>query len=371
MSLVNINNLIYLKYNYEIDPSKKYNVLSICLFKMKKSYKNFNLYVNKIKEIMVKNQFKENNFVIRLYYDNSLLYSKEGKDLLSILKKENHQLVEYNCPLVRTSPIHHDGTFGTLVRYLPFFDFPENDVNCCMTHDADDAKLELSMCCKILKNKDAQFLYTHWACHKPHYTSDNEDFILGSRSIATCKLPIHLLIDFIKNAKNGQLPVSESILKKIAEKNTNGAKFFYGIDEIFLERIVKKYLVDTNIKTYRISNPSFRGFSKLLRKIFANILDDSVNKNSNTQKQYRKIIQTINKKFDTTFQDLDDFIQYFKNYDWSRTTNMNVIYMFFYNEIKNLYESPHTDIIIPTELSHFLKINKFYDDTNNIEQVCG
>lgn len=111
------NPICNFKPHFKYDPNKKYNIISLSLFKMTEGYKNFNIYINGFKNII---QFRNKympDFIIRLFVDSTILNDENLRKL--IFSDDNIQVVEYNCPNYLTdSKTHHIGTFGTFIRFF-------------------------------------------------------------------------------------------------------------------------------------------------------------------------------------------------------------------------------------------------------------
>ena len=121
---------------YDFDVNNKKNVVSACFFKMESGgYKDFSRYVNGIKLLDKLIKDKLIGFNLRLFIDLSVY---EDNNLMELLKKiENIEIVVYCCELFAKHDKYHLGTFGTILRIFPMFDFPNNDTNVVIMSDID------------------------------------------------------------------------------------------------------------------------------------------------------------------------------------------------------------------------------------------
>ena len=371
MSIIKINNLGTFTYNYIIDPNIKFNIISCSLFKSNKNC-DFSRYTKNL--LKFKNLKLIEKFIFRIYYDDSILEDNYIKNIFPILNK-NYQLVHYDCPAFKTNG-EHDGMFGTLMRYMPFHDFPENDVNMCQITELDDdfksTELYLNLNIKTFIKYKLNLLYTYWYCHRPAHNINIDNTILGGRFLIKIKIPLEFLIHYVNKIVN-KLLITYEKLKEIKKKqkknkpkyrNKYRNKFFYGVDEIYTELYLKSYIDENKIRYGRKVKYSFRSFYGLLINMFS----DSVNKNNELKLKLEKIINSINKKFDTKYNNLYDFINIFKDYDWTRKTNMHKQYEFFHKKVIKLYEK-NPDLEKINKYKCFLRIPKFFDDTNNLEII--
>ena len=99
--------------------NKSDKILSCSIFPMKTSYRDFSKYVEGL-NLTIKgfqNEF-EGKLKLRVYFDSKIKDEILSKELLN---NDFVELVEYHCPKFIKDDFHI-GTFGTLVRLMPFFD---------------------------------------------------------------------------------------------------------------------------------------------------------------------------------------------------------------------------------------------------------
>ena len=366
MSVVKIKDLGTFTYNYKIDPYKKYNVISAVLFKSAK-VRDFSLYTKNLSNFAKIKHVIDKSFVFRLYYDNSIIDDEYVKKIFSFLNT-NYQLVHYDCPAFKDDDGLHNGTFGTLIRFLPFHDFPENDVDNCFVCDVDDIhgkfsqEKTLNEYLNVLNKYHLKLVFSTWACLDSLHNLDKNNFIRANFLIIQ-KIPINCLLYFINTEINILFEkydrLKENMTKQTLRKYKH--KFFYGIDEVYLELFVKPYFDKYKLKFGRIISIFELWFYNKLLRIFAV-------KNNDLQLKFKKIVLSINKKFGTNYNNLNDFIGIFKKIDWKRNTNMHKQYEYFHKKVLKLYIK-YPDLERVNEYACFKEINTIIDDTNKIEII--
>ena len=130
------------------DNTEKKNIIVTSLFKMKSGgYKNFQKYLNGIKII---NEIADIvNMELRIFVDNTILKNNEIMNFLSKLK--NVVLIKFKCKEFYINK-HHLGLFGTLIRFMPLFDFPNNDSNVVIVVDSDFSSTNFIIIIDLINN---------------------------------------------------------------------------------------------------------------------------------------------------------------------------------------------------------------------------
>ena len=237
-------------------PNKKINIISTCLFKLKESYKNFNLYLYRSKNVKLLAQ--KLNFYILLFIDDTIYNDKNiYKKLISNIGSKKTIIIKYNCNKFKDDEGLHRGTFGTLIRFFPMFDFPGNKFGTVIIVDIDYVKPKLYKddnyyytMLKLLNDNKLDFigrshsnllLDDKWISLKPAYTNkDNISFIANSL-FSTKKFDHNLIVNYLNDLLNENsklyLDVKEHTHKKYLD-----TVFKYGVDEYFLNHILYPYL---------------------------------------------------------------------------------------------------------------------------------
>lgn len=311
---------------FDIDYTKKKNIISVSLFKMSNSgYKNFDQYINGLTILCEKVKSSYNNFTIRIFIDNSIF---NDKNLLSKLKNLKLEIIVYTCPDYIINNEFHYGTFGTFVRFFPLFDFPNNDADLVMIQDADydefgevilneniDIINKLNLYsdyknCYILKFGD---LYNSFKSDSIVYKNIVNYYTVSSSLIGINKINYNVIVDFIKSVKNKNYIISRYNLSENENKHRDMNKFIYGIDEYFLNNTLMQYIIDNklpfiNINKFDLYTKIYKYFKyiyltnnkiiKIFDKIFTLILDrlKIKYKNASLKKKYDIIDNLINGK---------------------------------------------------------------------------
>ncbi len=251
------------------------------------------------------------------------------------------------------------------MRYLPFHDFENNDTKKVFITDLDGdiERIENKFMNynKYTKKYRLQCMYHYRICNNVSHLINMNNSILGGAFLITIKLPIINFISYITDFVDKIFDIYPTLKNKISSqtKKKYKHKFFYGIDEIYLELIVVSYLKINKIRYGKeLKYGSKISLYDLLKNNFANIDINDV--------YYNKIIISINKKFNTNYNTLNDFIDFFKKIDYKRETNMYKQYEYFYKKVIKLYNENPNLIKFP-KFKCFEKMNKIIDDTNNIE----
>ena len=183
------NNLKIKKYYKE--PEGTYNLVSTVVFRLENNYKPMSNYHDKFM-FMLQN-FKRTfrgNYYLRVYFDRSIYVKTDNdiinkeidemwKPLLKYLKSLSFvQLVRYNHLDFKKNKTFHDGLFGTLIRFLPLFDYESNkNIRTIVITDIDVNKTYLnytSRCIQYVKQKNLKFFFRTSFCKfikGRHYTA--------------------------------------------------------------------------------------------------------------------------------------------------------------------------------------------------------
>ena len=225
-----------------------FNIISTVLFNEgNKSYKDFQKYLNGIENwlLLINDQLPD--FHLRVYFDNSIKNDKKViRYLFSLNRKHDKlQLVYYDCPIFKKDKDHHFFLFGTLIRLLPYFDYPENNIKNtgifnsklkkhCFYNDTDYVCLKDLDVAKYNKQKiitlpeireKQSVLINNWGyepIHQKYIKNKWNTFFMMISLQTSIKLPIKIFTDYLKNIKN--------------------SNFEYGVDEIFFNTKILDYL---------------------------------------------------------------------------------------------------------------------------------
>jgi len=131
---------------------KKYDVVSVVAFIPPNAYKPTIMYLDGLRKLVKIVRKKLPTFILQIYHDDSIIIpkhknadinrevEKQWKPFIESLKRlDKIQLIKYRFEdfLDQENNICHMGTFGTIVRFFPMFDFKDNNTNLVVISDLD------------------------------------------------------------------------------------------------------------------------------------------------------------------------------------------------------------------------------------------
>lgn len=329
--------------------NKKINAITISLFTLSKSseYKNFQIYLKGLKEIIDIIMFEEpfDKFYCILFIDDSITENKEiYENIKKIMKpiKNRGILFKYDCPKFKYTNkekkgLHFD-LIGTLMRYIPYFEFENNPIDFILCLDADHMLQRLDkfkIITKIAFDNKADFCYKSFDSelvinrknvfprHKDVINHKIPYSIVGHNNCGFAKLPINVFTDYLIDVKKHP----EKYQKYCNIKEGTDYKYFcYGIDEYFLNSVFIEALNKYNKKVIPYIPYNFFGtigINNYLRD--KPELQKLLNIKSNNAYKFRYISELKNKD----------------NYDE---------YINIYNKIYKLYKDKNYSIIDKPDL---------------------
>lgn len=359
---------------YYNEPDYSYNIISVSLFKLQKSYKIFNKYYDGL--IILDKNFETYfpGFFLRIYFDNSIIkqdYNNKiineeiityWKPLLENLKNKKYiQLIKFKCQdFMELNDVCHFGVFGTLVRLIPLFKYPNNNTKIVFILDID-LVIETFQSLKTIFEKfiqsESKFHFKTRYCYttqirflEDKFFDDNNIWqgVMAGCIISKIKFPINIFIEFLDCALNQNKPNCESLnlffqknSEKINKKGNIQSNFSYGIDEIFTTYYLFKYIIKNKIlfsytiitdliipiHNMAIRNNFFKkyniNFKILFKKILGKYYDNNISVHDN-YKYLDKILYKAKKNFDQGILDFETIEEY------------NYIGKLFLNEAKYL-----------------------------------
>lgn len=207
------------------DNTHKYDILSTCFFKMGSHYKNFDVYIRGIKNLvkLVKSQSK---YVLRIFIDEHV---RADNSLYSVLANDEQiQIVLFKCAKYLTSDFYHIDVFGALVRLFPLFNFDNNDAQNVIVIDIDlnweDAN-KLKAVINYEPDKNIKEIVGMGMIDDLLIKKYRPHFFCTIFGVFGVKFDKSIILNFIQNAQN------------ITDKGHYGKRlkpFGYGTDELFL-----------------------------------------------------------------------------------------------------------------------------------------
>lgn len=258
----------------ELKQKINYKICITCsLFKMNDPYRDFGNYVNKFLGWMFK--IPKDSF-IRLYTDEITYKSEEFEKLLK-LNYNKLEIFIYDYPEFKDSDGYHDGTFGTLMRYLPLWDkkiWDTYKIDYIWITDVDIYINFLNFeILKKMEKEHASICYYAKSGYNVPWIEDEVKYPIGAGKFIVKKnvrFSESSLKNFLKEVLDGKynklrkrilnhyiLREDESKIKSITKTNY----FPYGYDEYYVNSILYE-----EIKSYKqivqlnISLSSFKFF---------------------------------------------------------------------------------------------------------------
>jgi hypothetical protein len=198
-----------------------------------------------------------NSYSIRLFIDNSIY--KDDKIMKLLKRLDKLEIVVYNCPMYQIGD-YHQGLFGTLIRFFPMFNFPNNDASTIIITDIDSYSFKkYNEIFKILNNKieklyliklsNASKMFKNKEDYNHIYDNIILDYIKPQEIICLKQIDYNVIIDFLDNLDtniNYSYYYNENNKDKnnFQSKFENNGHFIYGIDEYFLNNNYLHYFID-------------------------------------------------------------------------------------------------------------------------------
>lgn len=160
--------------------------ISVSLFKMADPYRDFGKYVTRFLEWVYK--IPSHSF-IRLYTDEASLMSKEFQTIVD--REIDHlEIFIYDYPEFKASGFH-DGTFGTLMRFLPLWDkdlWNKYKIDYLWVSDVDIYSGFLNTdILDLMKAEKAKVSYYSKACYAKPWVPETMNFSIGAGKIIFTK----------------------------------------------------------------------------------------------------------------------------------------------------------------------------------------
>jgi hypothetical protein len=316
------------------EPTIPYNILSVCIFQMKKSYKSSYTYISGLKYTLDHLSKNLPGFFLRVYYDHSIEKNKQWMSVLNKLKLHKKvQLVKFHHKWFIDSDGYHLGTFGTIVRLVPLFE-KEQNLKMVLIGDVDYNEYMLPYWNKTYKSFRNSQSQVHMFERNCNHLSERVKKIVSLYKLpfspflnsfwSKVTFPKDMLDNFLTCIYNVEIQHNDVRCEdiKLFTNNTDYSKvkkaikmeqqqFMYGIDEICLLRLLK-YVIDKKVQY------SYHSFPDLLlpfKEIYT-IDSELVNTTKHTQlikdimgKYYNKDLLPL-KNFNTLYTVLNNFSTY-------------------------------------------------------------
>lgn len=240
----------YKYYNIINTPNK--NIVACAIFKMENNYRDFSAYSLILYNVAMAyiTSLKKYNFIFRIYYDvNCRTEIHNTFKLKDGTYTPNVELVEYNCKIFKstTDDNYHIGTFGTFVRFMPYY---LDEFNYVFVTDVNHSKHQLYfMINHILESMRHKFEVSYIYINSYRYTAPKDlsiskiNNVLLANIFTNVKLPISNINKFMSKICNNTYT---SMINALIEKNntktsTIASPFVYGFDEYYINKFFFKY----------------------------------------------------------------------------------------------------------------------------------
>lgn len=259
------NDICKLKPLFNIDYSKKKDIISACFFKMSGGgYTKFDKYLTGIFYLIKFIDDEIKPFKLRLFIDYTIY---NDKDIMNKLNSHNIELVLYECPKFIKNG-YHRGIFGMIVRFFPMFDFENNDANYVIISDIDfnyphQRRDMLNLKDKIVNRKKYNLddIYAYFSGTLRDMSIFKKGFIIpyviSPQQINFKRIDKSVILNYLYNYnkyKNEVMEVFKHSLGKI--EKSNDEFIFYGWDEYFINYNYINYIIK-NKKAFMVTYSYF------------------------------------------------------------------------------------------------------------------
>ena len=293
---------------YYKEPSEKYVCMTTSLFykseyfKVSKNLKPMNKTMNKVKSFItnIKSTIQQfidgvypSNYYYRIYFDKTIYKLKEYKQLLKIIMKNPKvQLIEFDCSNIKninnSSKTAHIELFGTLMRFHAIFDDKSPNLETIICVDADNTYTPkfIEVTSDFIKSSKLVMgimSITSIGFHSNDFTEFdmfNYYYLLaGGTMFKKDKIFTIQLWDkyftnmfqqydlmYVVNYLDFKRLAINAVLGHNAIQTQSYYSFNYGLDEIWLNYVIKKILKDTGrqsaLDCYLTRNINFKFVTK-------------------------------------------------------------------------------------------------------------
>jgi hypothetical protein len=240
------------------------------------------------------------NYYLRIYYDSTLFNNVKFTKMIKLFKTHPKiQLVEYSCNKYKSinnnnnSNIHIN-LFGTLMRFYSIFDPESPNMKCCICIDADNTytKQFINIISKFYKSDKLVYAINRInqiSFHADDYITETPNMFnftyLLAGAIAIKRNDIFNISYWNKYFDNmfmqndllykyNYLDFKRFGINHVTDNNLNTNSYYsfhYGTDEIWINYVIKKILIDNNsqhlLDCYIVNDYSLQILLKLFNKM--------------------------------------------------------------------------------------------------------
>ena len=251
-----LNDICKLKPLFDIDYSKKKDIISASFFKMQGGgYRDFNKYLDGILKLIefIENDFKP--FVLRLFIDHTIYNDKE---IMSKLNNSKVEIVVYECSkFIKDS--YHRGIFGMIVRFFPMFNFENNDANKVIISDIDFVNsnrrnlLGLKNIIKEIEKNNLNDISVYFRGTLRNTILVKKGYIIpyviSPEQINFKRIDKEVILNYLNNYDKYKTEIIEIYKHSMTKINKSNDEFiFYGWDEYFINANYINYIIKNKLK---------------------------------------------------------------------------------------------------------------------------
>lgn len=223
--------------------NKNINCVSSVFFKMNKHYKNFNTYVYGLRKTVSfigdVNRILPSNerFIYILFIDKNI---HEDKYVYSTIKACRFMVpILYKCArYMDDQKKFHVDLFGSLIRFMPMFNFKNNPFKCIISADIELKDKHLNVLKDFMIHKPPGVSFRTYMPAKMFFQHSFFGVLAGIFIFNREKVDSKVFTDFVTNAHN---------IKDTGPYGERHNAFEFGVDELFLRRFfipsVEKYQI--------------------------------------------------------------------------------------------------------------------------------
>ena len=228
-------------------PPNNYNIISVCYFRqLNTSDEDNQKYIKGI--INLAKSFSKilRDYRLRIYHDEST------KDIINknIKLSNNIELYCYDIPIFKEDSIYHKKLLGTMIRFLPLYDYKLHKVDECIIFDIDNKIYHgYNKMIKLFRQNKTKIAYRSRACYiiKKRITCLHSNKlmypVIASFIYQSISLPTKSFRHFLE-----KLYISnDSKLNNLITKCSLDDKYSYGIDEIYINKYHMRYFYKNKI----------------------------------------------------------------------------------------------------------------------------
>jgi hypothetical protein len=237
-------------------PNRRYaNTVNLVFFKAFPPSKNFQIYVDGLKEW---NRYmkKYPNSQLQVFIDQHIA---ADDNIVTILQSLGARIYIFQCPEYLADNGYHYGLFGTMVRFFPMFDINKHAMTSAHFQELEPTEYSVPTFAAIdyfsraKTSVDMGVVYLITNIYRKGF--DGQQFfeknipypwMLAGRFCATTKVPFKLLTNYLEGIKNnvklrGRYDTSKSDKVRIDERH---GSYSFGVDETFLNAVYLPWLIE-------------------------------------------------------------------------------------------------------------------------------